>query len=294
MEYGYSYLATSPVTLIPDLAADMVAVRSVAARLSAPDAEYRGWCRIGGILSGLMAKSLSNLGNARASRQWWNMAQHVADASGDLKVSLWVRGQRIIHGLYENRPLEVLLRQARDATEFARGHICAGLADVSTGLAQVSVLAGDYTAAVQELRRTQEILSRLPLSVTQDTGSAMGWGEPKLRYTETWVNAYIGNESKTDEAAQRALRLFPETDARGPAQVKLMQAFARVQHGDISEGIRHAQAVYAPLVSDQRTTMVDVLAKRVLAGVPADVQNRPDVATYRELVTRPHQRMIEA
>jgi transcriptional regulator with XRE-family HTH domain len=294
MEYGYSYLAVSPVTLIPDLAADLVSVRSIVARLSPQDAEYRGWCRVGGTLSGLMAKSLGNMGNARGSRQWWNTAQHIADASSDLKVSLWVRGQHIIHGLYENRPLELLVRQARDAAEFARGHICAGLADVSTGLAQVSVLAGDYATAVQELQRTQDILSRLPLSVTQDTGSAMGWGEPKLRYTETWVNAYMGNEAKTDEAAQRALQLFPDSDARGPAQVKLMQAFARVQHGDISEGIRHAQDVYAPLVSGQRTTMVDVLARRVLAGIPDDAQNRPDVAAYRELVARPHQRMIEA
>ncbi len=73
-----------------------------------------------------------------------------------------------------------------------------------------------------------------------------------------------------------------------------MQAFARVQRGDVSEGIRHAQTVYAPLVSDQRTTMVDVLARRVLASVPLEARNRPDVATYRELVAPPRQRMIEA
>jgi transcriptional regulator with XRE-family HTH domain len=294
MEYGYSYLATSPASLIPDLAADMITVRSITSHLSAQNPEYRGWCRIGGILSGFMAKSLSNLGEVRVSRQWWNTARHVADASGDLKLGLWVRGQRVIHGLYENRPIQVLLRQARDATELAHGHVCAGLADVSTGLAQVSVLAGDYAAAAQELRRAQDILSRLPQAVTQDTGSALGWGETKLRYTEAWVHAYIGNEDKTDGAAQRALQLFPDTDARGPAQVKLMQAFARVQHGDISEGIRHAQTVYAPLVSEQHTTMVDVLARRVLAGVPVEAQNRPEVAAYRELVEPSRQRMIEA
>jgi transcriptional regulator with XRE-family HTH domain len=294
MEYGYSYLATSPANLIPDLAADLVTVRSIAAHISDQNPEYRGWCRIGGVLSGLMAKSLGNLGNTRASRQWWNTAQHVADASGDLNLSLWVRGQHIIHGLYENRPVQVLLRQAEDAAELAHGHICAGAADVSTGMAQISVLTGDYVAAAQELGRTQDILNRLPQAITQDTGSAMGWGETKLRYTETWVHAHAGNEGKADSAVQRALQLFPDTDARGPAQVKLMQAFARVRHGDISEGIRHALAVYAPLVSEQRTTMVDVLARRVLASVPAESRSRPDVVAYRELVEPPRHGMIEA
>jgi transcriptional regulator with XRE-family HTH domain len=294
IEYGYSYLATSPMDLIPDLAADLIVVRSIAARLSDQSPEYRGWCRVGGILSGFMAKSLSNLGNTRVSRHWWDTAQHMVDSSGDLKLSMWVRGQRIIHGLYENRPTQILLCRAKEAAEFAHGHVCAGLADASTGLAQVSVLTGDYMSAAEELRRTQDILSCLPTAVTQDTESAMGWGETRLRYTQAWVYAHMGDERKTDEAAQRALNLFPESDTRSPAQVKLIQAFARVRRGDIGEGIRHAQAVYAPLVSGQRTTMVDVLAQRVLADVPAEAQNRPDVTTYRELVAPPRQRMIEA
>jgi transcriptional regulator with XRE-family HTH domain len=207
-EYGYVYLTTSPVKLIPDLAADLVAVRSVVARLSAEDVEYHGWCRVGGILSGLMAKSLSNLGNPRASRQWWNIAQHVTDSSGDLNLGLWVRGQRIIHGLYENRPVQMLLRQAETAGDFARGHTCAGLADVSTGRAQAFVLSGDYGSAEEELRRTGQILSRLPAAVTGDTRSVMGWGEAQLRYTEAWVYAHTGDEERTDRAARRALSAY--------------------------------------------------------------------------------------
>jgi len=293
-EYGYIYLTASPVKLIPDLAADLVAVRSVVARLSAEDAEYHGWCRIGGILSGLMAKSLSNLGNPRASRQWWNIAQHVTDSSGDLNLSLWVRGQRIIHGLYENRPVQMLLRQAETAADFARGHTCAGLADVSTGRAQAFVLSGDYGFAEEELGRTEQILSRLPAAVTADTRSVMGWGEAQLRYTEAWVYAHMGDEERTDRAARRALVLYPETDTRSPAQIKLMQAFARVRHGDITEGIRSAQAVYEPLMSEQCTTMVDALARTVLTSVPPEVWNRHDVAAYRTLVASPSQRMIES
>jgi hypothetical protein len=73
-----------------------------------------------------------------------------------------------------------------------------------------------------------------------------------------------------------------------------MQAFARVRSGDITEGIRSAQAVYEPLMSEQCTTMVDALARTVLTSVPPEDWNRPDVAAYRALVASPSQRMIES
>jgi transcriptional regulator with XRE-family HTH domain len=293
VEYGYSYLATSPTSLIPELAADLIAIRSIVRRIPRDSSDYQSWCRVSGALSGLMAKSLSNLGQSRYSRQWWNMAQHLVDVSGDHNLGLWVRGQRIIHGLYENRPFQVLSRQADAATGFAHGHICAGLADVSTGRAQVSVLSGDYLSAERELHRSEDILSQLPPSVTEDTSSVMGWGEAQLRYTEAWVYAHMGNETETDRAIERALQLYPESDSRSPAQAKLMQAFARIRSGDINEGIRHARAVYEPLVTEQRTTMVDALALQVLNSIPLEAQKRVDVTEYRSLVATSSQRMIE-
>jgi transcriptional regulator with XRE-family HTH domain len=293
-EYACSYLASSPVMLVPDLAADLVSVRFIIGRLASQDARYRAWCRVGGALSGLMAKSLSNLGQARESRRWWTTALHVTDASGDVNLGLWVRGQRIIHGFYESRPARMLLHQAGAAADFGRGNICTGLADVSTARAQACVLSGDYDSAVADLGWTQEILSQLPDAVTEDTSSIMGWGEAQLRYTETWVYAHMGDEQKADQAASRALQLYPASDTRSPAQIRLMQAFTRIRSGDISEGIRHAQAVYEPLIAAQCTTMVDAIASRILDWVPAEAQDRPDVAAYRALVAPSSREMIES
>lgn len=293
-DYGYSYMSTSPLRLIPDLAADLVSVRSIVRRIPRDSLEYRSWCRVSGVLSGFVAKSLSNLGQSRDSRQWWNMAQHVTDESGDLGLSLWVRGQRIIHGLYENRPFPILLRQVESSKEFSRDHPCAGLASISVGHAQLSVLSGDNDSAERELHRASEILDCLPSCITDDGGSVMSWGEAQLRYSEAWVYSHIGNEAKTDRAIERALQLYPDTDTRSPAQIKLMQAFARVQAGNISEGMRRARAVYESLISEQRTTMVDVLARRVLHSVPHEAQNCPDVTEYRALVAQPMIRAIES
>lgn len=283
-DYGYSYLTTSPDNLIPGLAADLVTVRSIIREISSTSPEYRSWCRVSGVLSGIMAKTLSNQGQSRESRQWWNMAEYLTGESGDLNAGAWVRGQRIIHGLYENRRLQVLSRQVEAATEFGHNYACAGLADVTTGWAQVAVLLDDNRSAEDALHRTESILSRLPSSVTEDTSSIMGWGEAQLRYTEAWVYAHIGDEDETDRAAERALQLYPESDTRSPAQIRLIQAFARIRSGDVSEGVRQASAIYEPLVSEQRTTMLDALAMQILNSVPVEARQRTDVDEYRALV----------
>jgi len=293
-EYGYAYVATSPNELMANLAADLVAVRSIRLGVSQDSADYRGWCRVCGALSGLMAKTLSNLGQPREARQWWNTAQHVTDDSGDLDLSLWVRGERIIHGLYENRPPQVLLRQIAEAMEFSRGRACAGLAEVCGAHAQVLSMSGNSGAVEAELRQTEDILVRLPPAITGDAGTVWSWGEDRLRYTQTWAYAYLGDRAKADLAAQRAIQLYPESESRSPVQIMLMQGFARVQSGDLSEGIRQAQAAYDALPSDQRTTMVTGLARSIVDAVPAGARGRSDVTAYRELVAGPPRKAIES
>jgi hypothetical protein len=200
---------------------------------------------------------------------------------------LWVRGERLIHGLYEQRPPQLLVRQADAAVTLAQGHACAGLAHMSFARAQALVLAGRADEAEAELRRAKQVLGRLPSGVTNDLDSVYGMGEDRLRYTETWVYAHSGNVTKADIAAQRALQHYPSSDHRSPAQINLLQAVARTSAGDVTEGIRHAQAAYEVLPPAHRTTMVTNLAKRVLQPIPADQHVHPTVTAYRELVSLP-------
>jgi hypothetical protein len=291
-EYGYAYFATPPIGLIPDLAADLATVRSIARRLAKDDPEYHGWCRVGGALSVLVAKTLYNLDYPRESRQWWRIAQHVTDASGDLELSLWARGERIFQRMYQHHPTQIILRQIEEGKSHARDHICGGLVDMSASRAQVLALVGDGKAAEDELRQAENILGGLPSTALN--ASVIGWGEDRLRYTETWVYSHLGNEIKADASAQRAVSLYSATDSRSPAQVKLMQAFARIRSGDISEGIRQAQLVYGGLPVDQQTTVLDSLARKVINHVPAQAHGRPDVVAYRELLaSSPSRKAIE-
>lgn len=294
IEYGYEYLSRPPTQLAPDLTVDIAVVRSVMAKVSSDSPLYRQWCRIGGTLSAFIAKTLSNLGESRGSRQFWNIAQHIIDASGDLKLSLFVRDSRIIHGLYDNRPSQFLLRQASEALALANGYPCPGLAGISSGRAQILAMSGNYGEAERELHRSEDILERLPADGEIDAGSVMYWGEDRLRYTETWVYAHMGDAKRTGKAATRAMQLYAATDSRTPTQIKLMQSFAHIRTGDISESIRLAHKVYEELPFGHRTTMINHLARQVLNAVPAGEQARSEVAAYRELVSSSRRKAIES
>jgi hypothetical protein len=231
-----------------------------------------------------MAKTLSNLGQTREARHWWQTAQTASDSSGNLDARLWVRGERLIHGLYEQRSPHLLLRQATDALELAEGRNCAGLLLTSAGRAQTLVLAGIPDAAETELSRTARIFEGLPSEVTSDIHSVFGMGEDRLRYTETWIHAYNGNVAKADRAAEQAMSFYPATDHRTPAQIKLLQAFARTQAGDVTGGVQQAQATYEVLPPAHRTAMVVDLANRVLQPIPLGQQGQASVTAYRELL----------
>jgi transcriptional regulator with XRE-family HTH domain len=283
-EHGRAYLATPPPVFISDLASDLTHFRRVATGLKVTGSKYSQWCRTACRMSGLMAKSLGNLGHRADSARWWRTAQSAGEASGDLETRLWVRGERIVRGLYDHQPTPLLLRQADEAIGLAKERDCAGLAMASAGRAQVLALLEDLSSSRTEISRTQRLLDRLPVAVTSDQDSVFRWSEDRLRYTEAWVHAYSGDEMRTDTAADRAKILYPKGDCRTPAQIELLRALARSRSGDVTEAVRHSHAIVASLPSAHRTTMIGELARSVLPPLSSGAANRADVQAYREFL----------
>jgi hypothetical protein len=234
------------------------------------------------------------MGHTREAREWWNTARHVTDASGDLELGLKVRGERLIHGLYEHRSPHLLLRQIAEALEYANGHVCAGLAHVYTGQSQLLASIGDARAAENGLAQSRTVFERLPSNAKNNSGSMLNFGEDRIRYTEAWVYAYLGEQRKADQAARFAIELYPANITRPAAQIKMIQAFARIQAGDVTEGVRHAQATYEALPTNNRWTMIDTLATQILHAIPSGERKRPDVVAFNELVTAPNRKAIES
>jgi hypothetical protein len=291
-EYGYAYLLRPPQRLLTDLAADLVAVRSIIARSQAEDPLYPGWCRVASGLSLLMAKTLSNLRQSRDARTWWNTAQHAADASGDTDLSLWVQGERLTHGLYEGNPAPILLQQANAAVGSASMTPCRGLVHTRAIRAQLLAMDGDGTEALHELHRCGEVFEQLPPNeVTSNVGSVLsGWAYERLHYTGAWVYAHLGQREQLDQAAATVRGLLSPAHHRMHAQINLLQAYGHIRIGDVSEGIRHAQTTYAAHPAEQRTVLVTSLADQVWKAVPLRRRGDPDVSDYRELLVVNSQR----
>lgn len=281
-DHGYGYLALPPAQLVSELAADIVDVQTFKPRIREGHPLYSRWCRVTSGLAWLMAKTLCNLGHVQESRGWWTTAQHAADASGDKDLSLWVSGERLTRGLYERRPAAVLHRQAEAATAHQRS--CAGLSQIYTLQAQVYALEGRAVEATRKLRDAEAVFARLPADVTRDTGSAWGWGEDRLRYTEAWVYAHLGDTAPLDLSADRVVGLVEYADPRSATQIKLVQAFGHVRAGDMTEGISLATSTYEAWPVEQQTTIIGRLAEEVWEEVPPDQRSVPSAVAYRELV----------
>lgn len=285
-EFGYTYLAVPPQQMVGELAADLASVRSIGPQVKEGHPEYTRWCRVTGGLSLLMAKTLCNLGQSREARPWWSTAQHAADTSGDTDLSLRVAGERLTRALYAPRPAPTLLRQTDALLARAPGP-CAGLGHVRAARAQLFATEGRTHQAEQEIREVNEVLLRLPAVITQRGDSTLAWREDRLRYTEAWTHAYSGAREQLDVATEQALHFYGPGDPRSAMQIKLLQAFGHVRAGDVTEGTKHAAAVYGTCPDEQRTTLITRLAGLVWDAVPADRRNAPSAVAYRELLAGP-------
>lgn len=217
----------------------MYTVQQTMTRIGGGDRSFPEWCGVMSMLSLLTAKALSNLGQTGEARHWWATAQWAADLSGDPKRSLSVAGEGLIRALYQERPTRSVLGKIDEMRARYSAVPCSGIAHLLSSRAQALVREGRTDEAVAALRDVREVFERLSDSVTKEVGSAFGWGENRLRYTEAWVHAYAGRSQEADEAARNALAILPASDPRSRTQLALIQGLGHVREGDVSEGIRH-------------------------------------------------------
>ncbi|WP_344547429.1 helix-turn-helix transcriptional regulator [Actinomadura fulvescens] len=292
-EYGYSYPSTTSDEMVRSLAADLVAVQQATARHAGTET-YPSWCRVIGGLAALLAKTLSNLGQIRGSRTWWRTAQQAADRSGDMDLSLWVSGEWLVHGLYERRPVPLLLKQTDEVIARYPWVPGRGLVKVLAVRSQLLAAANPQAAAAakEELARCTTVFELLPDSVTCDVRSIANWGEDRLRYTEAYVAAHLGDTDELERAVARTHQLLPACSPpwRVHVQTGLLQALGHVRAGDVETGINHARKHYERCYPELRTTMITNIAGKVLEAVPPQSITAPVVQEYRAMLLPGRQR----
>ncbi len=286
-DYGHTYRFASPQRLMLDLAADLATVQVITARSKKEKSPaYPSWCRVAGGLSLMMAKTLSNLSQPRAAREWWFTALSAAKTSGDKDLYLWISKERLIHGLYEGRPTVHLLHEADRIIEQSSNTLYRGLLGVRAARAQLLSLEGADRQTRAEIQTCNAIFEALPPSITDSKQLSVnqGWPEDRLRYTEAWVYGQLGDRDGLDRAIGRLRAVHPLDCPRYRTQVELLEAVGHVRTGDVTEGVRHAGNAYAALPPEQSSIMVTTLVDHVLSAVPPGRHAETAVTEFRELV----------
>jgi len=285
-EYGHAYLATPHQLLMPELAADILALKEIIDR-NAGAAHLPALYGVGATLASLMASTANSLGLPRESRDWWRSARHYSDVSGDRDLRVWVRGYGSMSALYQGRPYPLVLDQAEATIRLANGRSTPGVMEAMGCKAQVLAEVGAVDEAKATLRQARRIFEKLPASATVDHGSLLTWPEHRLLHAESFVYSANGSAKEATTAHAVALAAYEPSRFTSLAQVRLHEATTLVRGGDISDGIGHAERVLTDLPAVHYRNSVRVIAKRVLVAVPKAEARRPVVNEYRERLAQP-------
>lgn len=284
-EYGHGFLTTPAAELLPDLAADVVTLQQLIRTTRAED-RRRDLCRPGGQMAMLMALTIGALGSKREAHRWWQTARHIADASTDIDLRVWVRGYEAMQALYERRPAELVLVRAEEAIAIAGGTPRAAVLEAMAVRAQTLATLGRDVEAEQEVRAMEMLFSALPLASPLERMSPRAWPETGLRHTQSWVFTHT-EHPEAAQAQEAALSLYPQQMLRQISQIRLLQATTLVMGGDIADGIQHARLTLEALPAEQHTLGVQQSAHGVLSAVPETETRRPAVTEYREQLALP-------
>lgn len=279
-EYGATYPSTAPSDLVRSLLVDFTALQQAFERYPR-EADQRELYRVTALLAGFLAQTCNNLGHVGESRRWWRTARQAADRAGDSYSPLWVRGREVVHAMGD-RPIHVVLQLIDEAGQFTAGAPPALVLEYLGGKAQTLAMAerrNDAESALIQLRDQFSASSSAGYS-----GSLLGWGEERLRNTESFAYSRLGDYESVDSALHAASALYKHdpSNLRWPAGAELNRAFCLARSGDVGGGLSHARGIVARLPSAQRTQDIYRAAHGVLSAVPWSKDNALEIREYRD------------
>ncbi|RFS81229.1 XRE family transcriptional regulator [Actinomadura spongiicola] len=279
-EHGHAFLTTPPDKLLPDLAADLVALLNSLA--AAAGTAREDLCGPAGKLAALMAMTVSTLGERRHARDWWKTARHAADASKNRDLRVWVRGYEAMNALYSARPPLLVLRLAQHAVDIAGDHTGAAVLEAMAARAQaLSMMDGRAEEAAAAVRDLEGRWERLPAAAPDDRLATGAWPETALHHTAAYTYTHTGDTDLAERARSQALSRYPTSMRRQRAQIELLRATGMVRVGDVAAGVELAGRTVEGLAAAQRTATIQHGARLVLDAVPAADLARPGVRDYR-------------
>ncbi|WP_280336476.1 hypothetical protein [Nocardia wallacei] len=283
-EYGEIHVTDTSSRLHELLLTDVLSLQLALGQTANP-ARRRRFYEIGALLSHYMAQAVGDLGQRREAMRWWRTARLAADASGDLRTMLYIRGRAAIREIYDGRSPTSILESIGEADELMATGPVAGLPSLLAARAQSYALLGRAEEAESDLRALRDVFAELPSDMTACHGwHCWAYPEERVRFTESFVYSHLGNVAAAEAAQQAALCLYPPNIVRGPTQIELQRALCHVRDGDCAEGARHAINTVNRLPAEYRTRFVMGLSEQVYEAIPSEERGSAAVADLRELI----------
>jgi hypothetical protein len=143
-------------------------------------------------------------------------------------------------------------------------------------------MLGRGDAAFAALNDLSDLYELLPSSVTSDRG-LFCWPEHAFWHATSYVHTHLGSTGPALEAQAHALALYPTSSARSRVMIRLHRSRCLIIDGDIGTGLAEATNALDSLPLEYRGGPVGVLARGVMASLPANEHSRSSVD---ELVQR--------
>jgi hypothetical protein len=281
MEYGYSYLTRPRRELIADLNEDIaIILRILEGPLDTIDGQ--GLSGAAARILGLSAMACTDLGFAREARHLWRRAREASDRSEEPDSQLWVRGHEITLGIYEGRPLPILLSLAEQGLARGSGRKTAGYAELLGGKAEALALLKRESEAVATLHQMEDAFADLPSPITGQVDNIYGWPEYRLLHAQSFVYTSLGLTSKAYEAQQAALVTYPSSRAISRSQIEMHHAECLVRDKHLSDGLNHAIRTLRSVPGPKRHKFVTRVASKVWECIPGRERCRPEAMELRQ------------
>lgn len=180
-------------------------------------------------------------------------------------------------GLYEHRPMSILLDLATEAVALGGDVPTRGTVGLWAGIAQAHATTGRTSDAIDALNRLERMTDALPSSIIDAADSIYGWPEYRTRHTQSYVYTQLADTNAAGAAQERALALYSATLPASRAQVELHRARCMVLDHDVGGGLAYATQILTTLPDGfQQDAVVLSVGRKVLDTVPRNQWGRPE------------------
>ncbi|WFE60607.1 hypothetical protein [Micromonospora sp. WMMD712] len=280
-QHSYGYRGRPPVDVLANLVAEFSEITPLLRRPQRASGRVR-LAHLAGMVAGMAAVVLHDLGNRREAHAWFRTAARAAEESGDRTLHAWVLAREAMVPLNFGAP-----RTAANLAEQARqiaGRGTTAAATLATAVAaRAYASSGQRDKALAALTEADRLADHLPGDERAD--SWFGHCEQKHQVHLSHALTSLGETARARQHQAQALTLSAPTSSLTRALIRLDAAMCDHRDGNTIDGCQAATLALAELPARFRTDLTRKRALDLYRDVPTRFRALPEVEQFRAVLT---------